>query len=59
MSSNVGTRAFMAPEFWTTSVRYAAGLTFTAMLQAKSGSRLIPKPEGSLQPSEKTMFIGS
>ena len=66
VSSNVGTRAFMAPEFWTNSVRYhmdvdvyAAGLTFTAMLQAKPGSRLIPKPEGSLQPSEENVFIGS
>ena len=71
MSSNVGTLSFKAPEFWNTQpdadgkVRYhrnvdvyAAGLTFAAMLQAKPGRSLTPKPEGSLQPSEALMPIG-
>ena len=70
MSSNVGTLTFKAPEFWNrgpdNKVRYhrnvdvyAAGLTFTAMLQAKSGGSLIPKVESSLQSSETMISIGS
>ena len=64
-----GTLAFKAPEFWDqkpgNKVRYhrnvdvyAAGLTFTAMLQAKSGRKLVPHAEGSLQTSETKMPIG-
>ena len=69
MSSIVGTLTFKAPEFWDKGpgdkVRYhrnvdvyAAGLTFTAMLQAKPGHSLVPKVECSLQPSETKMPIG-
>ena len=70
MSSNVGTFMFKAPEFWDKQPPddnikyhrnidvYAAGLTFTAMLQAKPGLRLVPIPEGSLQPLETRMPIG-
>ena len=69
MSSNVGTQWFKAPEFWDKKpnerVRYhrnvdvyAAGLTFTAMLQAKPGESLVPKIEGSLQSFESNMPIG-
>ena len=69
MSSNVGTVAFKAPEFWDRKPNdrvkyhrnvdvYAASLTFTAMLQAKSGKNLVPKVEGSLQSSEIKMSIG-
>ena len=69
MSSNVGTQWFNAPEFWDRQpgerVRYhrnvdvyAAGLTFAAMLQAKPGTSLVAKPEGSLQTFEKKMPIG-
>ena len=59
MSSNVGTLTFKAPEFWDKKpddrVRYhrnvdvyAAGLTFTAMLQTISGAQsLVPQVEGS------------
>ena len=69
MSSNVGTQWFKAPEFWDKKpnerVRYhrnvdvyAAGLTFTAMLQAKPGQSLVPKIEGSLESFETKMPIG-
>ena len=70
MSSNVGTLTFKAPEFWDKKpddrVRYhrnvdvyAAGLTFTAMLQTISGAQsLVPKVEGSLEHSETLMPIG-
>ena len=69
MSSNVGTLTFKAPEFWDRQpderVRYhrnidvyAAGLTFTAMLQAKPDHSLVPKAEGSLESFEKKMPIG-
>ena len=69
MSSNVGTLTFKAPEFWDQQpgerVRYhrnvdiyAAGLTFTAILQAKPGHSLVPKAECSLQPSETKIPIG-
>ena len=69
MSSNVGTLTFKAPEFWNRGpddrVRYhrnvdvfAAGLTFTAMLQARSGGSLVPYVECSLQPYETKMPIG-
>ena len=69
MSSDVGTLLFKAPEFWDKKpgekVRYhrsvdiyAAGLTFTAMLQAKPGSNLVPEVEGSVQSSETRMPIG-
>ena len=69
MSSNVGTLTFKAPEFWDMKpndrVRYhynvdvyAAGLTFTAMLQAISGLSLMPKAECSLEHSETMMPIG-
>ena len=69
MSSNVGTLAFKAPEFWDRKPNdriryhrnvdvYAAGLTFTAMLQAKPGHNLVPKAEDSLQSFETKMSIG-
>ena len=54
MSSNVGSLAFKAPEFFSNNkVKYrknvdvyAAGLTFAAMLQAHPGTNLMPKVEG-------------
>ena len=69
MSSNVGTVAFKAPEFWDRKPNdriryhcsvdiYAAGLTFATMLQAKSGHNLMPKAEDSLQSFETKMSIG-
>ena len=69
MSSQVGTHRFKAPEFFNrgpdNKVRYhrnvdvyAVGLTFAAMLQAQSGSQLVPKVEGSLQDSETRIGIG-
>ena len=69
MSSNVSTQWFKAPEFWDRKPNdrvkyhrnvdvYAAGLTFTAMLQAKPGHSLVPKAEGSLEPFETKMPIG-
>ena len=69
MSSDVGTLLFKAPEFLDKKpgdkVRYhrsvdvyAAGLTFTAMLQAKRGHHLVPQAEGSLLSSETRMPIG-
>ena len=69
MSSNVGTLAFKAPEFWNRGpdgrVRYhrnvdvyAAGLTFTAMMQARPGSNLVPEVMTSLQSFETRMPIG-
>ena len=69
MSSNVGTQLFKAPEFWDRKPGdrviyhrnvdvYAAGLTFAAMLQAQPGSSLVPRVEGSLEPSEVNMTIG-
>ena len=69
MSSNVGTVAFKAPEFWDRKPNgrvkyhrnvdvYAAGLTFMAMLQARPSCNLIPKAEGSPQSFENKMSIG-
>ena len=69
MSSNVGTLIFKAPEFWDRKPNdrlkyhrnvdvYAAGLTFVAMLQARPGSNLVPKAEGSLELFETKMAIG-
>ena len=70
MSSDVGTMMFKAPEFWDKnppdeSVRYhrnidvySAGLTFTAMLQARPGQHLVPKAECYLQSSDTNMAIG-
>ena len=67
MSSNVGTDSFKAPEFWDpdNKVRYyrnidvyAAGLTFTAMLQLQPGTNLMPTAEGSLQSYETDKPIG-
>ena len=64
MTSNVGTLAFKAPEFFqrTTSGKikyhrnvdiYAAGLTFLAILQAEKGKKLlIPHIETSMDDSE-------
>ena len=64
MTSNVGTLAFKAPEFFqrTSPVKieyhrnvdiYAAGLTFLAILQAKKGMKmLIPKIETPMEDSE-------
>ena len=69
MSSNVGTQWFKAPEFWDRKPGdrviyhrnvdvYAAGLTFAAMLQAKTDSCLVPRVEGSIQRHEIKMPIG-
>ena len=70
MSSNVGSLAFRAPEFFfrfSPETRgqhdgsadiFASGLTFLAMLQARPGRNLMPKAEGILEPSEKRMPIG-
>ena len=69
MSSNVGTLAFKAPEFWDRKPNdrikyhrsvdiYAAGLTFAAMLQAKPRQNLIPKAEDILELFETKMSIG-
>ena len=69
MSSNIGTLRFKAPEFWEIQPSgrikyhrnvdvYAAGLTFTAMLQAKQGTSFVPSVEGSLEPSESRMPLG-
>ena len=71
MSSNVGSLAFKAPEFFNSrpdnqgKVRYhrnvdvyAAGLTFVAMLQARTDKNLLPKAEGSLQSGETHISIG-
>ena len=63
MTSNVGTLAFKAPEFFqrTSPGRieyhrnvdiYAAGLTFLAILQADKGKRLIPHIETPIDDSE-------
>ena len=70
MSSNVGTFAFRAPEFWDKKPPcgkisyhknidvYAAGLTFVAMIQFQPGKHLAPRVEGSLQFNETEMPIG-
>ena len=66
MSSNVGTELYKAPEFWNSVPPkyyrnidvYAAGLTFTAILQFRTGQSLAPKAEGSMQPSETRLPIG-
>ena len=64
MTSNVGTLAFKAPEFFQRSMPgkieyhrnvdiFAAGLTFLAMLQAEKGKRrLIPRIETPMEDSE-------
>ena len=63
MTSNVGTLAFKAPEFFQRTSPgkieyhrnvdiYAAGLTFLAILQAKKGKRLIPHIETPTDDSE-------
>ena len=69
MSSNVGTLIFKAPEFWFQrpgdTIRYhrnvdvyAAGLTFTAMLQSQPNLSLIPKAEGPVESTELAMPVG-
>ena len=69
MSSDVETLRFKAPEFWDKKpgdrVRYhktvdiyATGLTFAAMLQARTGCRLASKAEDSQSSSESKMPIG-
>ena len=63
MTSNVGTLAFKAPEFFQRAMLgkieyhrnvdiYAAGLTFLAMLQAEKGKLLIPQIETPMDESE-------
>ena len=63
MTSNVGTLAFKAPEFFQRTSPgkieyhrnvdiYAAGLTFLAILQAEKGKNLIPRIETPLHESE-------
>ena len=71
MSSNVGSLAFKAPEFFTGTLDnqgrvryhrnvdvYAAGLTFVAMLQAQPGRNLLPKAEGLLHSAETCISVG-
>ena len=71
MSSNVGSSAFKAPEFFNGISEhngkvkyhrnidvYAAGLTFAAMLQAQPGTKLLPRVEGFLQSGETRMSVG-
>ena len=70
MSSNVGTAAFMAPEFWgmvmgehleyTKNVDiFASGLVFLSMLQARPDSTLKPTLEDeSASDEEKGQYIG-
>ena len=70
MSTNVGTNAFKAPEFFMVSndnkIRYhgsvdifALGLTFLALLQAEpSAKNLVPKMEGSAANFNAHMSIG-
>ena len=69
MSSKVGRLRFKPPEFWSYKPGdrvkyhpnmdvYAAGLTFTTMLQARQGRKLVPRAEGSLQSLETKMPIG-
>ena len=70
MSSDASCLSFKAPEFWNKRIPdysersgkpvdvYAAGLTFTAMLQARPGRNLVPKAEGNLQYYETKMPIG-
>ncbi len=70
MSTDVGTLAFKAPEFWQRArngtIRYhksvdcyAVGLTILAMLQAKNGQRLTPIAMHSLDTSaEGRKLIG-
>ena len=69
ISSNVGTLIFKAPEFWDYKPGdkisygrnvdvYAAGLTFTAMMQAEPNRNLIPKAEGPVKSTELAMPVG-
>ena len=70
MSSDASCLSFKAPEFWNKRIPdyserynrnvdvYAAGLTFTAMIQARPGRNLVPKAEGNLQYYETKMPIG-
>ena len=69
MSSDVGTVAFKAPEFWDRKPNnrvkyhrnvdvYAEGLVFAAMIQAKPRCTLVPKAEGSMESFETKMAIG-
>ena len=64
MTSNVGTMAFKAPEFFQRTSPgkveyhrnvdiYAAGLTFLAILQAEKGKMLIPQIETPMEGSEQ------
>ena len=70
MSSDVGTELYKAPEFWNRIPPhdklkyyrnidvYAAGLTFTAILQFRAGQSLAPRAEGSRDSSERGLPIG-
>ena len=70
MSSNVGTAAFMAPEFWSVVMGehleytknvdiFASGLVFLSMLQAHPDSTLKPNLEDeSASAEEKGQYIG-
>ena len=70
MSSNVGTAAFMAPEFWRMAMGehleytknvdiFASGLVFVSMLQAHPDSTLKPTLEDeSASDEEKGQYIG-
>ena len=70
MSTNVGTMAFKAPEFFQRTSAgkisyhrhvdiFSAGLTYLAMLQAKKGAKmLVPRCESPRDPSELIVPIG-
>ena len=69
LSSDVGTTVFKAPEFFNKDSNgrvsyhrgvdiYAAGVTFTAIMQAIPGFGLRPIVEGSVQPEERHLPIG-
>ena len=70
MSTNVGTLAFKAPEFFQRTDKnkisyhrnvdiFSAGLTYLAMLQAKKGTKmLVPRCESPRDPSELIVAIG-
>ncbi len=69
MNTNVGTRAFKAPEFWNRSpggvIEYhksvdifSTGLTFLAMIQHQAPSHLVPRIEQSMDSSEVELPIG-
>ncbi len=69
MTSDVGTKAFKAPEFWMRNAQgqlnyhrnvdvYAMGLAFLSLIQENNSQKLIPKIETPNEASEKFQNIG-